>query len=308
MINDNRQLLVRALAWCESVLGPITLLSDHSKAHGGHESLTRRIQTGEGIAYLKVHDNELYWQREVHAYEQWVPVFGEYAPRLLAVGDKDPLALVISELPGRILETVSLSPATEQAIWRRAGAALSALHALGPGERFGTPRRDGGMNADCLSAAEQYVRQRFGALITGAKRAGYLSPAELATVEAAWERVPFFTGERPFPCHRDYCAANWLVDTHNQWCGVIDFEFAHWDVRVADFSRDPHWNWIHRPDLPAAFGEGYGRVFTDAEEQQLLVARAEYAVGAIMWGNEHAFYGFAREGHEALAHLASLLG
>ena len=55
-----------------------------------------------------------------------------------------------------------------------------------------------------------------------------------------------------------------------------------------------------------AFLQGYGRSFAPTEEQQLLVARAEYALSAILWGHDHAFYGFEREGREALAHLASL--
>jgi Ser/Thr protein kinase RdoA (MazF antagonist) len=119
--------------------------------------------------------------------------------------------------------------------------------------------------------------------------------------------TPAFDGERPVPCHRDYCAANWLVRPDGTWAGIIDFEFAHWDVRVADFARDPHWNWIHRPDLIDAFFEGYGRSLTPAEEQQLLVARAEYALSAIVWGRDHAFHGFEWEGRVSLAHLASLL-
>ena len=88
---------------------------------------------------------------------------------------------------------------------------------------------------------------------------------------------------------------------------MIDFEFAYWDVRVADFSRDPDWGWIHRPDLVEAFFQGYGRSLTPREEQQLLVARADYALSAILWGRDNAFFGFEREGREALAHLAPLL-
>jgi hypothetical protein len=97
------------------------------------------------------------------------------------------------------------------------------------------------------------------------------------------------------------------VSKEGTWAGVIDFEFAYWDVRVADFSRDPDWSWIRRPDLVEAFFEGYGRLLTPTEEQQLLVAHAEYALGAILWGHDHAFYGFEQEGRESLAHLASLL-
>lgn len=135
----------------------------------------------------------------------------------------------------------------------------------------------------------------------------YLNSDELSTIRAAYKLIPVFEGERPVPCHRDYCAANWLINKEQTWAGVIDFEFAHWDVRVADFSRDPNWSWIRRPDLADAFFEGYGHSFTSSEEQQLLVAHTEYAVSAILWGRDNAFYGFEQEGRESLTHLASLL-
>ncbi len=41
-----------ALHWCRSVVGPMTVLSDHSKTHGGHESTTCRLQTTDGVARM----------------------------------------------------------------------------------------------------------------------------------------------------------------------------------------------------------------------------------------------------------------
>ena len=79
-------------------------------------------------------------------------------------------------------------------------------------------------------------------------------------------------------------------------------------MRVADFSRYPDWEWIDRPDLLEAFFEGYGRSLTPLEEQQRLVAYTQYALGAIVWGCEHSFHGFAEEGRQALKRLTTLLG
>ena len=299
--------MARAIDWCTSVLGPVALLSDDSKAHGGHESSTCRLRTPAGPCYLKVHHTAGHWHNEVHAYERWAGAFGDFAPRLLAVRDREPLALVVSVLPGQIVERAALSRAQQRAVWRGAGAALIALHDLGPGECFGPRRRDGSCAEPYPREARQAVALRLGREIERAVAGQYLSPRELATVRAAAERAAVFEGERPLPCHRDYCAANWLASPQGTWAGVIDFEFAHWDVRVADFSRDPDWTWIRRPDLVGAFFEGYGRPLMAVEEEQLLVARAEYALGAILWGRDHAFYGFEQEGREALAHLAPLL-
>jgi aminoglycoside phosphotransferase (APT) family kinase protein len=299
--------MAEAIAWCASVLGPVEVLSDDSRAHGGHESSTCRLRAPAGVCYLKVHHTPAHWHNEVHAYERWAGAFGDLAPTLLAVRDRAPLALIISELPGQIVETMALSPRQERAIWRAAGAALVALHDLGPGEGFGPCRRDGACAETFPRDAAETVALRLGREIKRAVQGGTLSDRELATVQAAFERVSAFEGEPPLPCHRDYCAANWLASPQGTWSGVIDFEFAHWDVRVADFSRDPNWSWIHRPDLVEAFFQGYGRPLTPAEEQQLLVARAEYALGAILWGRDHAFYGFEQEGRDALVHLAPKL-
>lgn len=297
----------KALAWCASVLGPVEVMMDHSKAHGGHESSTYRLHTPMGFCYLKVHRSRSHWDNEVHAYERWACAFGDLAPRLLAVRDEEPLALVVSELPGQIVEHAQLSPSQERTVWHAAGAALVALHGLGTGESFGPCLRDGTPAQRCAQDASECVSRQLKSQTDRAVRGGYVDDDELATLHAACERIPAFEGERPIPCHRDYCAANWLVSEEGTWAGVIDFEFAHWDVRIADFSRDPDWCWVLRPDLVDAFFEGYGRALTPTEKQQLLVARADYALGAILWGRDHAFYGFEREGRAALAHLAPLL-
>jgi aminoglycoside phosphotransferase len=302
-----KALMDEALCWCTCVLGPVEAMSDHSKAHGGHESSTRRLHASTGFCYVKVHQSRSHWNNEVHAYERWTWSFGDYAPKLLAVHDEEPLALIISELPGRIVENAPLSPSQELVVWRAAGEALVALHRSETGECFGPCLRDGTCSEERTLSARAYVSKRFKSQTERAIEGGYISNDELATIHAAYNLIPAFEGEYPVPCHRDYCTANWLISEKETWAGVIDFEFAHWDVRVADFSRDPSWSWIRRPDLVNAFFEGYGRSLTATEEHQLLVAHAEYALGAILWGHDHAFYGFEQEGRDSLVHLASLL-
>lgn len=296
-----------ALAWCSSVLGPVEVMSDHSKTHPGHETSTCRLRTPEGIFYLKVHETRSHWQNEVHAYERWAPAFGDRSPRLIAVRDESPSALITGELPGQVLLKAELSPDQERAIWRAAGSALTALHALGPGEGFGACLRDGTCAEKLPRDAIEYVSTRLRSHMERALEGGYIADEERATVQAVYGLIPAFEGERPIPCHRDYCADNLLVSKEGTWTGVIDFEFACWDLRVADFTRDPNWSWVCRPDLFSAFLEGYGISRTPRLEQQLLVAHAEYALAAILWGHDSGFHGFEREGHESLAHLATLL-
>jgi len=303
----SKSLMDKALVWCASVLGPVESLSDHSKQHGDHESSTCRLRGRDGIYYIKIHETEAHWKNEVHAYEHWAQAFGERAPRLLAVCDGEPHALVISEVPGCIVEDLPLPIERERLVWRAAGAALKPLHEFGTGEFFGPCKRDGTSARQPIRNACEHVRVEFDGWLERAHQAGCLDEDEMKTVAAAMDLIPIFEGEPPVPCHRDYCTANWLVDEDGAWTGVIDFEFAYWDVRVADFSRDPSWAWVRRPDLMDAFFEGYGQPLTDIRQQQLMVARANYALGAIAWGHDNAFYGFEQEGRDALVHLTRLL-
>lgn len=296
-----------ALDWCTATLGPVAVIADHSKEHGGHESSTCHLHTSNGDYYLKVHQTPAHWHNEVHAYEQWAGAFGDFAPRLVAVHDQAPRALIVSKLPGQIVEHAALSRSQERAVWRTAGAALVAFHNLTPGPYFGSCLRDGSCAETFPHNAAEYIAQRFKNQLDRAILGNYINADEASMLHVAYALTPTFEDEHPVPCHRDYCAANWLVNATGVWTGVIDFEFARWDVRVADFSRDPNWNWIHRPDLLDAFLAGYGRPLNPTEQQQWLVARAEYALSAILWGRDYAFYGFEREGHDALIHLADLL-
>lgn len=292
------------ITWCKSVLGEVTLLSDHSKDHGGHESSTQRIRVAGNPGYLKIHESPGHWRNEVHAYRTWTAAFGNHAPRLLAVRNEPPLAIVMSEVPGNIAEHADLSPAQEKALWRAAGAALVSLHTLERGKHFGPSTEDDAPAQKVFRNAEDYMTHKIIEQREQASALNLLTDDELAVTKAALDLIPAFEGEQPVPCHRDYGPANWLIDSHKQWTGVIDFEFAYWDVRVADFSRYPDWTWLHRPELIEAFFDGYGRALSDREQRQRLVAYVDYALSAIIWGRENAFFGFEREGRDALAYLA----
>lgn len=294
------------LEWCSSVVGPCEIASGDQRFHG--RTMVWRLRTRSGCCYLKLHRQMSSWEREVHGYERWAPAFGAFAPRLLAVHEEEPLALLVSALPGKVMDDVQLSARQEESAWHAAGRALAGLHGLARGECFGPCRRDGSCTGTATGDAVEYVAAELERETDRGVRAGTLSERELAIVRAVQGLVPAFAAERPIPCHRDYGPANWLVARDGAWAGVIDFEFAYWDVRVADFSRYPNWEWIERPELLEAFFQGYGRSLTPREEQQCLVARAQYALGAITWGNEHSYHGFVREGRRALEHIGSLLG
>ncbi len=293
------------LAWAASVVGGCEVVSGDARFHG--RTTVSKLRTTSGAAYLKIHSDRATWEPEVHGYEQWSSAFGRRTPKLLGVYDADPFAILTSDLGGKNLEDAALPDSQQPAVWRDAGRALTALHDHAVGEYFGVPARDGSPAEGAATDAVEYIGAEFEELTGKAETHGWLSTAERAVVERARAMIPAFEGERPTPCHRDYCPVNWIVDAHGDWIGVIDYEFARWDVRVAEFARYPDWDWMLRPDLTDALLDGYGRPFSSQEEDQLLVARAKYALGAIVWGHENEFFGFEQEGRDALVVLSDLL-
>lgn len=308
MSSANNTTLDQVLDWCAEVIGPIKTQSDRTRQYSGDKKTSIRFETPSGACYLKIHRDQSRWEQEVHGYQHWAPVFGDQAPKLLAVREQEPLALVVTALPGTVLEETTLPPQQERSAWRAAGSALVALHALSPGPFFGPVRRNGTSAEQPITDAVEYITRGLQTNLDRGRSADYLAPAEQATVRNALSLAPAFAGQPPVPCHRDYSPANWLVDQTGAWSGVIDFEFAHWDVPAADYSRYPDWDWIKRPDLVDAFFAGYSPLATVEAKQQRLVSLVAYGLGAIVWGNANEYFGFAREGHEALACLASELG
>lgn len=299
-------ILQDVLAWCVSTLGPCEVVSGDPRFHG--RTLVCRLRTPDGFAYLKIHRDRSFWENEVHGHENWAPAFGKHTPRLLAVREDEPLALVTGELEGQLMQKVQLEPAREERAWHAAGRALANLHRLPQGTFFGMCQRDGSPAQSSTGDALAYVDGEFARLLQEGADEDCLTDREQAIVHRVQGLVSSFEGEPPTACHRDYGPDNWLVTEDSAWSGVIDYEFAHWDVRVADFSRYPNWEWIERPELVEAFLEGYGRPLTPREEEQCLVARTRYALSAITWGRQAAFYGFEAEGRRAIAHIGDLVG
>jgi Ser/Thr protein kinase RdoA (MazF antagonist) len=293
------------LAWCDAVVGPCEPVDTDVRFHGRTSVL--KLRTTSGLCYLKVHRERATWDPEVHAYENWVQAFGDKAPRLLAVREEEPLALLIAELPGETMADRPIPEARLLRAWHDAGRAVARLHGRAVGEGFGPCRRDGTTAGPPVRDAVEYVSSRLAADAERVERAGFLDTAETSVVRGAQKLVGAYAGERPVPCHRDYGPDNWLIDAADRFIGVIDFEMSAWDARVADFSRYPRWEWMLRPDLVGAFFDGYGRTLTTAEQEQLLVAHVQYALSAIQWGHEHEYHGFVREGHDALATLGKQL-
>ena len=187
--------------------------------------------------------------------------------------------------------------------WHDEGIALAQLHDLAIGERFGLCQRDGSLVGPLVRDAVEYVSTALDRDAKQVEKAGYLDDSELGIVREAQGMVHIFKGEQPIACHRDYNPANWLIDKADRWIGVIDFEMSTWDVRVAEFSCYPQWEWMLQPKLINAFFNGYGRPLREKEQPKLFVAYVQYAISCILWGHEHNHHGFVLEAHDALAEI-----
>jgi len=277
-------------AWCESVVGPFLVLSEHGHTHG--EAQVWRLRACGKTVYLKIHRQAGKWAGEVHAYEcGWASCFGDHAPHLLAARAEEPRAVLLTELPGAPMEQVTLSPQQEIAAWKAAGRALAPLHTL-TNDWFGACRCDGSpQQGTPPTSPVRFVLTSIEDGIQRCLRAGVLSCDEEAFARACLAAgVDAFAGEKAVPCHRDYGPRNWIVTRDDGvWRGVIDFEHARWDVRARELCRWWDREFLGRPNLVDAFFAGYssGERPRDTLLAQIQTMRLINALGGISWSVEH---------------------
>lgn len=118
-----------------------------------------------------------------------------------------------------------------------------------------------------------------------ARRPGLFTPVEVAFVGSQANRINDLPLDKKVPCHGDYKWHNWLVDSVNT-LRVIDFGESRWAIAAFDFSKLFVGVWWRRPDLAAAFFEGYGRQLTENELEFVRLRMATYAVQEVAFGHD----------------------
>jgi aminoglycoside phosphotransferase len=232
------------IGYASRIIGPCELEEDQSGEHRASSVLRLRGADG-GHWVVKRHRGRARYEAELAAYQKWAPAMGEYAPRLRGY-DEEGRLLVLSALSG---EAVGPGDAESH---RRAGAALRLLHEAEPAKPW-----------------DEFQLTKLAEFEDLAPRASQLLPVEvvdfvltrifaLAELDRAPARVP---------CHGDYTPRNWLVDGDR--LRVLDFGLARTDVWVGDLAQLDSGAWRGRPELRAAFLQGYGRT-PDAEDEVVL--------------------------------------
>lgn len=267
------------LAFVARHLGePASAEGDLSWPHA--ESAVWRVRAGTTTAILKAYRTRSKFDRERFALAGWGPALGGSVPRLLAVHETHPPALLIEHKPGRVDAPPTSGGAT--ALHRASGAWLARLHAL--------PHRD----EDPLDLAAAYGRR---ARAWFARAAGRLPPATLDEARVRVEEcLPQLRGFQRVPCHRDFTPRNWLA-AGSELVAVIDFEHARPDLALADLVRLASRLWPHHPDLREAFLEGYG---VDSLPACLTGLELLEAIATVAWADEHGDPALAAAGWTVL--------
>jgi aminoglycoside phosphotransferase len=260
--------------WVEQHVGPHALLRQHSRHKRDQAVLEVLTADGERI-FAKQVRQERHWTAERRAYRNWTLALRGRTPRLLAA-NRPMQSLLLSSVPGSQPHLFDL------VAHREAGHVLRMIHESRP------PRRGGPPVGVRVAQKLEFTLSRTSGLLRddetrfAREQAGQLGSSPLR------DRVP---------CHGDYRPHNWIVDDDGV-LRVIDFGEARWHVPVFDLTRLSFGVWWDRPDLYAAFLEGYGREPDDAERHFVRLHLVITGVVAIAYAREHglgAREAFARE-------------
>lgn len=237
------------------------------------------------------------------AYEMWTPLLGEgNTSKLIAVRDEAPHAVLLSALPGIVMEKAKLTPDQERIAWQKAGSVLAHLHAITNGF-FGRPRRDGSLQ-EAETSAVTFWKSRLENWIERGATEQILTGDEIAFARSMLSLVTIFDGETAVAVHGDYTPRNWMVDSlTGRWVGVFDFEHICWDVRAAEFKLHYDLFFRHRPDLEKAFFTGYGMQPDKKMHLQIQLVQTYQAISGTIWAAEHHDQAFETKNRSILHRL-----
>jgi aminoglycoside phosphotransferase (APT) family kinase protein len=281
--------------FAEATLGSGLEVEDRSRAFG-RKSLTWHILAEDGTGfYMKRHEFRHHYVAEVRALKYWVPHLTDGAwwatPEVLATSDELG-AVILTELPGEIIEDSSPGDDELLSAYKNAGRLARSLHDADidlsdePREQLYAP--DG---------IERYFEMSR----------GHLDASTSDWVEAILTRADVWAGQKVVPMHGDYSPRNWIFQPGDPTFNVIDWERSRPGYWVEDIQRMTHDHWLNAPQLRAAFFEGYGRTPTEAEWRQANQITLINAVGGVGWAISHGDERFAGHNRRVIERFKEIL-
>lgn len=254
------------------------LVADHS--WGEVESVVLQLRHARKHVIVKAGGpSNHHIAREIDAHEWVVAVLAEVgaAPRLLH-GDRERRVMAATFLPGTLVQG---HPAEhEPETYRQAGRLLARLH------------------AQAARADPTYDRREDAKALAWLERPHRVDPSMVRRLRGELTS-PVPTPRPVVPTHGDWQPRNWLV--HEGRVLVIDFGRFAWRPTETDLVRLHAQQLAGRPDLEAAFYDGYGTDPREAAAWRRALLRE--AVGTAVYAHQIGAEAFEQQGHRMIAAL-----
>ncbi|WP_152364833.1 phosphotransferase [Microlunatus speluncae] len=249
-------------------------VADHSWSNG--ESVVIEFADAGGIGWIgKWNRHRAVHDREVTALRDWAPQLGPGRAPRLRFADDDAMIMITDRLPG----TAGTADCPDA--YRQAGALTRALHELAPA----------GVESDHAERLAGEAR----AWLT--EQPDAFGSEDVDFINATIGAISGLPAPRIGSIHNDNQPRNWII-ADDGTLGMIDFGRAQIDLYVRDFERMVFAEWRDRPDLSAAFFDGYGRTLS-ADERALINCRGAYqALGTVVWSRRHGDPDYERHGRD----------
>lgn len=236
------------------------------------------LRTGAGEVVVKAAgpDNH-HIGREITGHERWTgPWLANGQVGRLLHADRDHNVIALTYLPGVLVD--GTPAATDREVHRQAGELLASLHSQGS-------RVSETYEADLDARAVRWL--------DGDHRIPPAVEGRVREVIAGHDHPPAVL----VPTHGDWQPRNWIIDDAGV-VRVIDLGRADRRPALTDFARLARQEWENRPDLEAAFLDGYGADPREAGAWRRTLLRE--AIGTACWAYLVGDEPFERQGHRMI--------
>jgi hypothetical protein len=217
--------------WLTNTLGPYQCTET---IQDKDRSTVWRITARDTKLIVKLIKTQDRWEREVHAYRAWSEPLKPYVPELIAASAEQK-CLVLTSLRGWPMKDIRLSESLALQAYDAAGKLARRFRDAAVGEFFGDPDSAGRPMGETWRDPVAFMAGMFMPAFERVMSDGGLD--DCARAVALWGRdnLDAFARQPCIPVNPDFDTGNWLVDEHDGFIGIIDFEYARWGVEYETF-------------------------------------------------------------------------